>query len=151
MHRSISQRFVKMLLQVCADPWGEAGWEEGMAQGHHFSSTMTWQFELKTLLLSELPLYVSPKRRKRKQESIGQQEKSHLFLGCKMSSFIREDSKASPKSKQQAGFTLVHQLTNFIGCLYLSFPFSFSFLFSFPFLFPFSYPFPSFLSFPVNI
>lgn len=30
---------------------------------------------------------------KRKQESVGQQEKSHLFLECKMSSFIREDSE----------------------------------------------------------
>lgn len=39
-------------------------------------------------------MYQKRRQRKRKQESVGQQEKSHLFLECKMSSFIREYSKA---------------------------------------------------------
>lgn len=76
---------------------------------------------------------MDPERRKGEQEWVGQQEKSHLLLECKMSSFIRKDSKVDfpPKSRQQRGFILLHhlfhQLARFSGCLY-SFSF-FSFFF----------------------
>lgn len=58
---------------------------------------------LKAVFLLVRLCYMYPKRRKRKQESVGQQEKSHLLLECKMSSFIREVSKVhfSPKKKTE--------------------------------------------------
>lgn len=74
------------------------------------------------------------KRRKRKQENVGQQEKSHFLLECKMSSCIREDSKVdfSSKSRQQAGFTVLHHLFHQLAVFIIFIFFFFLFFFFFP-------------------
>ena len=41
-----------MLLHVCTDPWGKAGWKKGMAEGHHFCS-LPWLGKLSRGLLSK--------------------------------------------------------------------------------------------------
>jgi len=66
---------------------------------------------------------VYPQRRKRKQENAGQQEKSYLFLQCKMSSLIRVDSKVEflPKADSRRDLHYFINLLILVAAFFLFF------------------------------